>query len=510
MNKINIKALFLGLPFILVSACTAQNKAINTAEFSLSSGAVEEIITAKEEIDMAAVNEKTKNAARMYFVKGKVYCRIYEKKGNELIKPYSHNAGLIAGESFWEFYKHPDPKKSEYKEDADIELRNVFIATFYESQTFSEDFIKTTDVKKKPLIADTLTVYYRLLLNLYDKLDTATSNDFKRSTVDRKYFIERLAYFAIGNSDIEKRKALLTSLVTEEKPTAAVVEALSRLYLESKDTLKAKEVIKAALVKSNNDNEIFTVLVNFYISAEKENELFADVDNQIKQNPTSKNYWIRGYLNEQRKDYDAAMADYRESKKLDEFNYDACWNLGVALYKFEVRKLNEQKAKTGNVDEKKKLDSKILETFIDAKTNLQFASENTNYKLTELKDIAKALRNVCLELNDKACASEQRDKIRNYDGVSISIGSTFKYRVSGTGSSFDISYNNKMNTVSSLTDIKGTWEKEFDYIDKSDMLQISARNNGKSGNVKVELFVNGVLVKEMQSEGNGAQASAIF
>ena len=510
MNKINIKALFLGLPFILVSACTAQNKAINTAEFSLSSGAVEEIITAKEEIDMAAANEKTKTAARMYFVKGKVYCRIYEKKGNELIKPYSHNAGLIAGESFWEFYKHPDPKKSEYKEDADIELRNVFIATFYESQTFSEDFIKTTDVKKKPLIADTLTVYYRLLLNLYDKLDTATSNDFKRSTVDRKYFIERLAYFAIGNSDVEKRKSILTSLVTEEKPTAAVVEALSRLYLESKDTLKAKEVIKAALVKSNNDNEIFTVLVNFYISAEKENELFADVDNQIKQNPTSKNYWIRGYLNEQRKDYDAAMADYRESKKLDEFNYDACWNLGVALYKFEVRKLNEQKAKTGNVDEKKKLDSKILETFIDAKTNLQFASENTNYKLTELKDIAKALRNVCLELNDKTCASEQRDKIRNYDGVSISIGSTFKYRVSGTGSSFDISYNNKMNTVSSLTDIKGTWEKEFDYIDKSDMLQISARNNGKSGNVKVELFVNGVLVKEMQTEGNGAQASVIF
>lgn len=173
MNKINIKALFLGLPFILASACTAQNKAINTAEFSLSSGAVEEIITAKEEIDAAAVNEKTKNAARMYFVKGKVYCRIYEKKGNELIKPYAHLAGLIAGESFWEFYKHPDPKKSEFKEEADVELRNVFIATFYESQSYAEEFVKNTDAKKKTMLADTLTVYYRLLLNLYGNLDTA-------------------------------------------------------------------------------------------------------------------------------------------------------------------------------------------------------------------------------------------------------------------------------------------------------------------------------------------------
>ena len=510
MSKLNIKALFLGLPFILASACTAQNKAINTAEFSLSSNSVEELITAKEEIDNAAVHEKTKNAARMYLVRGKVYCRIYEKRGNELIKPISQYSGLIAGQSFLEYYNHPDPKKSEFKEEADDELRNVFVATFYESQSFADEFIKSSDAKKKAFMADTLGVYYQLMLNLFDRLDTATLNAFKGQGVERKYFVERLAYFAVSNSDIEKRKAILNHLVANEKPTAAVVESLSKLYLESKDTLKAKGAIKAALVKSNNDNDIFSVLVNFYISVEKESELFADVDNQIKQNPTSKNYWIRGYLNEQRRDYAAAIVDYKESKKLDEFNYDACWNLGVALYKFEYKNLNELKSKTANIDEKKKIDAKINQALIDAKTNLQFASENTNYKLNELKDIAKALRNVCLEMNDKTCASEQRDKIRSYDGVAVSIGSTFKYRVSGTGSSFDISYINKMNTVSTLTDVKGTWEKDFDYIDKSDMLQVSARNNGKTGTVKVELFVNGVLVKEMQSEGSGAQASVIF
>lgn len=510
MSKMNMKALFLGLPFILANAGIAQNKAINTAEFSLSSSAVEELITAKEEIDNAAVHEKTKNAARMYFVKGKVYCRLYEKRGNDLIKPYSVNAGLIAGQSFLEYYNHPDPKKSEFKEEADMELRNVFVSTFYESQSFADNFIKTTDAKKKTFMADTLGVYYQLMLELYDKLDTATLNDFKGQGVERKYFVERLAYFAVSNSDVEKRKEILNRLVTKEKPTAAVVEALSKLYLESRDSVKAKDIIKSALSKSNNDNEIFSVLVNYYISLGKENELFADVDNQIKQNPTSKNYWIRGYLNEQRRDYNAAIADYKESKKLDEFNYDASWNLGVAQYKYEYKNLNELKSKTSNIEEKKKLDVKINQTLVDAKANLQAAAENTNYKLTELKDIAKALRNVCLEMNDKACASEQRDKIRNYDGVSITVGSTFKYRVSGTGSSFDISYINKMNTVSSLTDVKGTWEKDFDYIDKSDMLQVSARNNGKTGTVKVELFVNGVLVKEMQSEGSGAQAAVIF
>jgi hypothetical protein len=96
-------------------------------------------------------------------------------------------------------------------------------------------------------------------------------------------------------------------------------------------------------------------------------------------------------------------------------------------------------------------------------------------------------KNVCLELNDKVCASEQRDKIRNYDGVSISIGSTFKYRVSGTGSSFDISYNNKMNTVSSLTDIKGTWE-DFSFFSFLFLVFEEPPILNKSGFISIFLF----------------------
>jgi hypothetical protein len=234
--------------------------------------------------------------------------------------------------------------------------------------------------------------------------------------------------------------------------------------------------------------------------------LFSDINDQIKLNPTTKSYWIRGYLNEQQSKYNEAIADYYDSRKLDEFNYDANWNLGVALYKYKVRELREEQGKA-TPDVKKQLETKIQAIFTEAKGYLEFAAENTNYSVQELKDIAKAIKNVCIEVNDKTCMTAQRDRIRLLDGISIGVGTKFKYVVSGSASSFDISYTNKMNTVSVLTDVKGNWEKEFDYIDKSDMLSVGARNNGKSGTVKVQIFVDGVMVKEMEAEGAGKQVA---
>ena len=506
MNKINLKTLVLALPMMFFYACGAQPKAISTAEFSLESGQIDELLVAKEEIDNASKHEKTKNSARMWFVRGKVYARIYDKRKVELISPVAYLSGIAAGKSYLEFYNSTDSKKGEYLEEANNELKFGYISTFYESQTFGEKYSKATDAILKAKLADTLVEYYQIMLTLYDKLDTGMINDFKRSQVERKFFIERLALYSLGNSDETSRMKILSDLSKNEKPIAAVVESLSHMYLEKHDTLGAKVVIKEALAKSNGDNDIFQVLVNYYISIHKETELFSDINDQIKLNPTTKSYWIRGYLNEQQNKYNEAIADYYDSRKLDEFNYDANWNLGVALYKYKVRELREEQGKA-TPDVKKQIENQIQAIFTEAKGYLEFAAENTNYSVQELKDIAKAIKNVCIEVNDKTCMTAQRDRIRLLDGISIGVGTKFKYVVSGTASSFDISYTNKMNTVSVLTDVKGNWEKEFDYIDKSDMLSVGARNNGKSGTVKVQIFVDGVMVKEMEAEGAGKQVA---
>ena len=123
MNKIYLKTLVLALPMMFFFACGAQPKAISTAEFSLESGQIDELLVAKEEIDNASKHEKTKNSARMWFVRGKVYARIYDKRKVQLIEPVAYLSGIAAGRSYLEFYNSTDSKKGEYIEEANNELK---------------------------------------------------------------------------------------------------------------------------------------------------------------------------------------------------------------------------------------------------------------------------------------------------------------------------------------------------------------------------------------------------
>jgi hypothetical protein len=66
----------------------------------------------------------------------------------------------------------------------------------------------------------------------------------------------------------------------------------------------------------------------------------------------------------------------------------------------------------------------------------------------------------------------------------------------------EISYQNKQNTNSTVSNINGNFEKEFDYIDKSDMLTLSIRILG-DGFAHAEILVNGVMVAEKEADGKG-------
>jgi tetratricopeptide (TPR) repeat protein len=478
----------------------SQTRAINSAEFALESNTPDELVIAKEEIDKASVNEKTMNAPKMYLVKGKVYRRLFESRNNPMIAAVYMKSGLTAGQSMMEFYNSPGKKSSELNDEASIEVGSVFAAIFTEASIYSE---KLTKVKpeQKPFVNDTLVMYNRIMLDLFSKLDTGILNQLKGQKVERPYFVERLAYFSLGNSQPTKRMEILEKLMNEETTSAMVVESFSKEKMALKDTIGAKEVIKKALVKSNYNNDIFNVLVNYYISINKEDALIDEINTQLKEKPTSKNYWIRGYLNERQKNYDQATLDYKESRSLDEFNYDANWNLAVALMKYENKKLIDLKSKATG-EEKAKIEKQLTSNYEEAKKYLEYASENSAYSKEELINISKATRTCCLELGNKNCAIEQRDKIRLLNGHTLQIGDKFTYRVTGDATNMEISYQNKQNTNSTVSNINGNFEKEFDYIDKSDMLTLSIRILG-DGFAHAEILVNGVMVAEKEADGKG-------
>ena len=493
----------------------AQKRAINSAEFALESQAPEDLIIAQEEIEKAKIHEKSNNSGRMWLVRAKVYNSIYNTRGNELVKPLSEYAGLKSARSILNFFNTDEDKKDYDIEESKYVVGNSFASAFNESVTVAQRMEKSDEVTSA-LVSDTMVEYYQLMLQMYEKLDTGMINQLKGQQVERQFFVERIAYFALKNSNETIRLEILSNLSEKEIPTAMMVESYSRELLTKGDTLGAKDVIKKALKKTNYNNDIFNVLVNYYISIDQESALMGEINNQIAEQPNSRNYWIKGYLNERAGNYDEATIDYRKSRELDEFNYDANWNLGVSLMKYETRKILDQKS-GADAATKAKLEEQKLSVFRDAKTYLMFASENPDYSADELINISTAIRTCCMELGDKSCAGEQRDKIRALNGYSLMVGDTFRYRISGNSADLQISYLNNRNTNSTMY-IKGdddfkkagwvqdgyNWVKTFVYTDRSDMLSLAVTMNDDAI-IKGEIIVNEEVVAEKEVETEGAR-----
>lgn len=403
MNNLFKTTLGIALTLGFAQCSTAQIKAVNSAEYALMSNTVEDLITAKEEIDKAKINPKSAELPKMYLVRSDVYARIAGAKNNELLQGLTNGAGLEAMVSIRKFHESTLPKKAEEKDNGIALAGNAFAAGYNEAI----GFFATKSY-------DTLCIYYSELIAVYGYLDTAMSNNLANNKITKASLTETYAQVASLHSDKAIKISILQGLVDKGNTVPAVVEGLSKAYLSIGDTVKAENCIRTALSASNNDDAMFQVLVNFFVGIKQEQRLYADVDRQIGIEPNSRLYYTRAYLNENQAKYDAAIADYRKAVELNEFNYDANFNLGLGLMKYESRKLYDKRSAA--VGAKKKLvDEELKMLFMEAKKYLERALDNADYSTADQINICKALKSACLEIGDTAGAERYAALIKGME-----------------------------------------------------------------------------------------------
>ena len=403
MNKLFKTALGLSLTLGFAQCSTAQIKAVNSAEYALMSNSVEDLIIAKEEIDKAKINPKSAELPKMYLVRSDVYGRLAGAKNNELLKGLTDQAGLEAMVSVRKFHESTLPKKAEERDNGTALAGNAFAAGYNEAI----GYFATKSY-------DTLCIYYAELIAVYGYLDTAMSNNLANNKITKASLTETYAQVATLHSDQKVKIAILQGLVDKGNVVPAVVEGLSKAYLVAADTVKAENCIRTALAASNNSDAMFQILVNFFVSIKQEQRLFNDVDRQLGIDPNSRLYYTRAYLNENQGRYDAAIADYRKAVELDEFNYDANFNLGLGLMKYESRKLYDKRSAA--VGAKKKLvDEELKMLFTDAKKYLERALDNVDYSTADQINICKALKSACLEIGDTAGVEKYTSLIKGME-----------------------------------------------------------------------------------------------
>ncbi len=398
MKKLGKLSIGLALAVGIIGSASAQMQAVNSAEYSLFSNSLDELISAKEQIDKAAINPKTSQLPKMFIIKSMVYSRLYENRNQEILKPYATKAGYTSGEAMLLYINSAAPKKAELIETAKGEMGKAFISVLNESGELweSKDF-------------NTIGNYYLILLPLYDNLDTATLSLLRNNKIERPFIVDRLVYCALNNKDKNAGMQLIKDLVAKGNTSPSLVEALSNNYIQQGDTISAEKTVREALDKSGNAQEYFQILMNFYIKTHQELKLMDDVSKQIAIDPNNSNlFYTRGYLYEMSNNGKKAIEDYKKAVEIDPANYNANFNLGLMIMKIDGKELYEKKAAA--VGAKKKLvEEEIKMTFGNAKKYLEVALSNTEYSLTDQINICKGLKTACLEMLDNEGAKKYGD-----------------------------------------------------------------------------------------------------
>ena len=304
MNKISKKISLLLLGAVLTTnAANAQKSALRSVGVSLSQVAnnpdvIDYLIEAKNDIDRAALNEKTKNDPRMYLYKSMVYSRLFFKKGSEIFSGADlSTVGYESALAMQNFLKYTGEKNSEDVNEARLEVTNAFVSIYNESNSLVE---KQAYGK--------LVEYMQISSFLYDNLDTSGIRQLGNNGIDGKSVNYRLMYFATKLEDKKQQEDIFTSAIKSGKGGAIAYEGLANLYLSKKDTAKAETMLSDAFKKNTKNKDIFNVLKNFYIVSGKTDKLLKVVDNLIKEDDgNSAYYYLRGKLRDDvEKNHEAA------------------------------------------------------------------------------------------------------------------------------------------------------------------------------------------------------------
>ena len=188
MNK--LFNLGMGLAVLLTSAhiASAQMPKVKSAFYAIEgekSNSAQDVLEGKNYIDEASKDPKTANNNRMWLARAMVYSRVFNMRGNQLLKDSSANSGYKSGYSMMQFFKSTEKKSADDQEIAATECATSFGVAFNESEELLGD-------KKYDQLLD----YYKVIIYLYDqmvKIDTATINSLERQNVKRKFLIDRMA-----------------------------------------------------------------------------------------------------------------------------------------------------------------------------------------------------------------------------------------------------------------------------------------------------------------------------
>ena len=357
------KTLIMAALVLISAGCFAQKANVKKAK-NLALQETPDFSGARAAINEALTNEETKDLADTWYTAGLIG---YQELSKENEKTYlgqardENRAGEAVVESFDYWMKAADlagqkvldKKGNEVLADKKTyALLQKKVLEYYKNQELVKYGIYLNDQRD---FATAYGVFQRhlsipeLSLMQNEKLQKEMPKD---SIYDQyKYYT---AIFAIQAEMHPEAIAVLEEMKDGNYEAITVNQFLYQEYVNVQDTANYVRVLQDAVVRFPQEPWFLQNLINHYIFSGQEQEAINYLDQAIAREPNVAQYHlIKGNLNENQKNYEAALADFDRALAIDPTMADAEAGKGRVYYNQAV-KMNEDAALIADAKEYKK------------------------------------------------------------------------------------------------------------------------------------------------------------
>ena len=357
------KTLIMAALVLISAGCFAQKANVKKAK-NLALQETPDFSGARAAINEALTNEETKDLADTWYTAGLIG---YQELSKENEKTYlgqardEKRAGEAVVESFDYWMKAADlagqkvldKKGNEVLADKKTyALLQKKVLEYYKNQELVKYGIYLNDQRD---FATAYGVFQRhlsipeLSLMQNEKLQKEMPKD---SIYDQyKYYT---AIFAIQAEMHPEAIAVLEEMKDGNYEAITVNQFLYQEYVNVQDTANYVRVLQDAVVRFPQEPWFLQNLINHYIFSGQEQEAINYLDQAIAREPNVAQYHlIKGNLNENQKNYEAALADFDRALAIDPTMADAEAGKGRVYYNQAV-KMNEDAAPIADAKEYKK------------------------------------------------------------------------------------------------------------------------------------------------------------
>jgi len=318
-----MKKLFCIITAISITCDTfAQMGKVNTALSYIDQGMLDK---AKEALDQALVNEKSKDNPKTWVAKGRLAQEVF-RSDNPKFKSFYEDPlqeALAAYEKALEL----DTKGSIEKQ---LKLNNTYVQ-------LGNDFI-TQGVQRFEA-----QDYEGALKSFESNIKIATSDLYIGVPDTGIYFNAGLAAFNAKIYDKAIQYFQKCADMKYEGPTPYFL--IYNCYRELKDMANAESILKKAAELFPDNQDVLLNLIDFYMANDKISEAFSYLEMAKSKNPNDYTLlWAEGVLYMKQEKYDEAIESLKKSVELKGDEYNTQFNLGVCYYNKAVamfQKANE-------------------------------------------------------------------------------------------------------------------------------------------------------------------------